>query len=139
MSVRTRGFKELSEELKKIPEELRPEVFKAISETASEIRRDARRRVPVDTGDLRDSIKVRRSKKKLNAVIWPDYPRSGRRIKKGSRKSVPGAKVYYAYAVEYGTKHQREQPFLIPASDAAEEEFVERVDEILGRIVDGTL
>lgn len=139
MSVQMRGFKELAEELEEIPRKLRPEVFKVISETASDIQRDAQRRVPVDTGDLRDSIKVKESEKDLNAVIWPDYPKSGRTIKKGSKKSQSAAKVYYAYAVEYGTKTHREQPFLNPARDAAEEKFVERIDRILGGVVDGTL
>lgn len=138
MTVRALGFAEFARELAQMNDEVREKVYPAIEETAEEILRDAKRRVPVDHGDLRDSLVVRGNKKKLTARVEAGYPKTGRKVQKGSKKSAAGARVYYAYAVEYGTKHQKEQPFLIPAFENAEEFFVERTAKALEEVLNGT-
>ncbi len=64
---------------------------------------DARRRVPVDTGRLKDSIRVTRLKgdPKQNIRVY-----AGNRLKGGP---------FYAHMVEYGTVKMRARPFLRPA------------------------
>lgn len=138
MTVRAVGFSELAKELSQMGDDVKEKIFPVIEETAQRIQQEAKSRVPVDSGDLRESIKVRGNKKKLTAKVEAGYPKKGRKIKRGSAKSVPGARVYYALAVEYGTKNQKEQPYMAPAVENAEDPFVERMGKVLEEILNGS-
>jgi HK97 gp10 family phage protein len=75
-----------------------PEVRRALEEMAEAGAADARRRVPVDTGRLRDGIRAEATED-------------------GARWGVEG--VPYADDVEFGTFDTRAQPFLRPSIDSA--------------------
>lgn len=68
---------------------------------------DARRRVPIDTGALRDSLEIKTEKRRKNTKITYQI----------RSKGVSQGGVRYAFAVENGVKGQKAQPFLRPAID----------------------
>lgn len=76
-----------------------------IRATVADIEADARQRVPVDTGALRDSIKGRVINQQSGEV------------------TAGGGDVDYAGYVEYGTVKMAAQPYMHPAADAARPRF----------------
>lgn len=79
----------------------------AVRRTADEIVRDARSRAPVDTGQLRSSIKAVSLEHGKSAEVMADTD--------------------YAAFVEFGTYKMAAQPFLTPAVQAHTDEFIEDV------------
>ena len=73
--------------------------------------------VAFDTGALRDSIKVRHSRKNMSAKVVATYPKA-RKIKGKRGLASEDQKRYYAFAIEYGTKKRYQTPFLHPAARA---------------------
>lgn len=69
-------------------------------EVAREIEQGARERVPVDSGDLRDSIATTR-------VALGDY-----RVEAGA------GGAFYGFLVEFGTSKTPARPFMVPAAEA---------------------
>jgi HK97 gp10 family phage protein len=78
-----------------------------LEECGEVVAEDARRRVPVASGKLKDTIRVRRLKgdPRRNVRIY-----AGNRIKDGA---------FYAHMIEYGTVKMRAKPFLRPALNAS--------------------
>lgn len=91
------GGKELAEKFKKISKDVENELEQALMTGGLRVERDAKIKVPVDTGRLRSSIATR-----LTA-------------EGDSRYVEVGTNVKYAPYVEYGTSKQPAQPFLYPA------------------------
>lgn len=127
----------VAEKLKKAGEgAVREKVFEELARGGERICEDAKKRVPVRTGELKQSLKVRRYKKSLAVAVEADYPKTVKYRKgKGSKKSLSGSRIYYAFAVEYGTRKDPAQPFLGPAleanEDAIEERLLDAVEEAL--------
>jgi len=78
-----------------------------LERAAEVIAEDARRRVPVDSGKLKSTIRVTRLK---------GDPRRNVRIYAGNRKKQ-GA--FYAHMIEFGTVKMKAKPFLRPAVNAS--------------------
>ncbi|APY14314.1 HK97 gp10 family phage protein [Brucella sp. 10RB9214] len=101
MAVKTKGLDRLQIKLKKFPEVAEKLVRAAMEQAADEIVAMMKRLVPVDNGDLRDSI----------GWTWGTAPKYSQRI--GSVKSNDGkltitiyagnSKVRYAHLVEWGS------------------------------------
>lgn len=131
-SVTVDGEKALAEFLKKFPQDITNKVMKkAVRAGAMLVYKEMKRRVPVRSGNLRDSIKVvkrkRIDKRKLgkNEIVYSVIPKRTTRRKtfklaSGEKWTIKGmvADGYYAHMVEYGTVHQSAQPFMRPAIDA---------------------
>ena len=116
INVKVSGTNVLAEELKDVRETvLKEKVMKHLSDSADAVRDEAKRIVPVKTGHLRDSIKARNTRGKLESAVYCDYPDNGKVRKSSTEKQTAGARDYYAFAVEYGTKRTQAQPFLKPA------------------------
>ena len=94
--------------------ELQPKVSAAVKKTAEAIAEEARQRVPVDEGDLRDAIHVQRTGPAAYAVVAGN-----------------GGDVFYGHMVEMGTTHSAPQPFLLPAAEAHLDDAVARVEAAL--------
>lgn len=77
----------------------------AIVKAAADVVKDARNRVPVKSGALRNSI---------SASI------------KGNKATI-GPTAFYGRFVEFGTAKMEPQPFLLPAAEAVEPQLVEYV------------
>ena len=117
-------------DIPRLMQTLPPEIFTAIQELAQEtalrIAERAKEIVPVRTGHLLDSI---------NAVFGEDVedPDSD-----GSPRAFEPVQVVadtpYASFVEFGTSKMAAQPFLGPAAEELEPEFLSAVDSILERL-----
>ncbi|WP_158096043.1 HK97-gp10 family putative phage morphogenesis protein [Cloacibacillus sp. An23] len=120
--------------------ELREKTYERLRKLTDIVMEDAKRRAPVKTGALRDSVTARtwkrsRSYNKMRGVVYADYPKTGRVTKSKTKKQAAGAPVYYAFAVEYGTRHVKARPFLRPAL-ASKAQLIEReMNEMLKEAV----
>jgi HK97 gp10 family phage protein len=100
----------------RIANELKPAVDLAVRQTSGLIAREAKQRVPVRTGSLRNAIDVeRKGMAKYEVVAWSD-------------------EAWYGHLVEWGTRHSAPRPFLTPAAESAREPLEHRVRQALGRL-----
>jgi HK97 gp10 family phage protein len=101
---------------------------KAANMAAKVIVDEAKRRVPVDSGDLRKSIVVRADKKRYQgegevvAVMGFRKPHSRR-----------------AHLTEFGTSRSRKQPFFIPAMESKSQDALDKLEEVLQKAILQTL
>lgn len=84
------------------------------------VAKEAKARVPVRTGNLRDSIVVRGDE---------NLRRAGGSV----RQAFVVAKAPHAHLVELGTKHSRKRPFLEPALEKAGQQAIDKMGANLGR------
>ena len=120
----------ISKKLKKLYSfEVDERFFKALKRGGRVVRNEAKARAIIGTrepyqgagtGRLKKSIRVKTYAKKLFVRVQAWYPKNPRVWKKSGRKE------YYAFAVEYGTRHQSKKPFLHPALEAKKDE-VEKI------------
>ena len=86
---------------------------------------DARRRCPVDTGALKASLHLAKSKTRKPEI-------------KREVKISPGKKEYYGTFVELGTANINPQPFMRPAIDENQDRIAKAINQkvlsALGRI-----
>lgn len=108
---------------------------------ASVTRKNVKARVPVDTGNLREAIVMKRVKgSKLNA----EYIVA---VRKGKRADVKAAKsgegrlgkdAYYAHMVEFGTVKMPAQPYIRPgfeeSTQAATDAIAKRLKQRLEKV-----
>lgn len=130
LSVKVIGEKELVDKLKKLSAgKIQDAVYVALREITDTIADDAKRRCPVETGALRDSITPRTFKDDngVNSYVYCEYPNTERKASfKGQKR------LYYAMAVEYGNRHAIAQPFLKPALRANKKRALALVLNALG-------
>ncbi len=110
---------------------LREKVFGALQRGGEAVAEEARARVVVDTGRLKESIKVKSHSRTLSVKVEADYPKNTRLRKRKTRKQKAGSKEYYAMAVEYGTRHVSARPFLMPAGEAKARMITDEVEKAL--------
>lgn len=81
----------------------------------------ARNLVPVDTGTLKSTIRVRRLKGDpfLDVRVY-----AGSRVKGGGSEKGAARGAFYAHMVEYGTVKLSARPFLRPALDAVKGKII---------------
>lgn len=94
-TIDRKQLNDLIDNLKTIGDEVADAVFSEIEASALEIETDAKLNCPVDTGNLRASIKSIYDRKTFAAGVFSN--------------------VEYAPYVEFGTSKQQAQPFLYPA------------------------
>lgn len=113
-------IRKLSREFGLVPVRLRPLVKKAVQKTALDIERDAKLKVAVDTGNLKNSIG--HSDLRLGGT---DY-------------SVEiGPTANYGVFVEQGTTRMAPQPFMGPAADRHEPLFQQAMAQIAEETLGG--
>ena len=103
ISINIKNIQKTQRNIEKQINELDDSVQRELQQVTIESERNANRRVPVDTGTLRDSITIDLNE---NSIV---------------------ADVDYAILVERGTILQAPQPFLRPASVEAFEDGVRRL------------
>ena len=118
ITLQVHGTKELMADLRKAKVDVQNDARRVLREMADKIADDARRRVPVDTGALRSTIRPWVSKKTLDASVSA-----------GGKSG--GVDVYYAHFVEHSTKKKPARPFLYPAGRAHEQETEERLTAVM--------
>lgn len=140
MQIKVEGLAELAKALKALPPEIAGKnggpLRRAIGRAAVVIRDDARRRAPVDTGNLRDNIIAVRKRKSPQGTegYFVEVRRKRRKYantRANRRKGRVGktyenlGEAYYGMFVELGTAKMPAQPFLRPAFESKKAEAVE--------------
>ena len=98
-----------------ITAEIENKAMNGLEKACEQIADRARSLCPVDTGTLRDTIRVRR----LSGDPFLDVRvYAGSRIAGGGSKKGAERGAFYAHMVEYGTVKMGKKPFLRPALDA---------------------
>ncbi len=103
----------LESRLPEIVAELRPRVSAAVKAGAEAIASEAKARVPVLTGALRDSIEVRRHSATTYRVV-------------GAQSGT-----FWGSFVEYGTEYMEAKPYLLPSAEDQEEAIAAGVAAVL--------
>lgn len=126
------GDKEILADLRKnYPGKIEDKVFDAITDGVNRIRGEAKRRVPVDTGRLRFSLQARSFRDKMYGVVYADYPKNRALHKSTTKRQKAGTPDYYAMCVEYGTRRQKAQPFLIPAAKKLRPWITKQIKQVM--------
>lgn len=95
-------------DLDKVADSLGEGFMRAVEETARGVQAEAKRLVPVDSGDLQKAISVR--VKTSHAEVYVDTSRA-----------------YYGHFVEFGIKGRPAKPFMVPAAELERKKFKERL------------
>lgn len=110
-SVKLTGFDQLIQALKTLSPKIQRKVGRAaLTKACQPIIEDAKRLVPVDTGELEDSI--------TSVAVRAERDSLKRNI--GFRKTAS----WRAHFIEFGTIHNAAQPFMRPALDARHEDAI---------------
>ena len=158
------GVSALRKKLRRIDPEIKKEIADVVIEGLEAIRRDAQALVPVDTGELRDSIEVQFSKRDgVSGLVGPGAKAAEIVRRKSDSKTAFGgwkyrlskknkAKLYQffkGYWIEFGTKGnakknippQSARPFMAPAYLANREWIRQKariaVDNVLRKVAGG--
>lgn len=109
------GAAELQKALQEKADAIVNAAGRAIDESAESMRDDMRRHVPVDTGTLRDAVKVRRSAALIREV------------------GVTDTKAYYGRFIEHGTSTRPARPFILPAAERERRKYPQRVADAINK------
>lgn len=136
VTVKVEGLRELGERMKGLTEDMNNRIARsATAAGAVVIRKAAQQKVPVDTGNLRKNVIVKRIPRG-EAQLTSEHIVTVRRGKLTKKQKGSGLQdAYYGTFVEYGTAKMPAQPFLRPAFDqqkgAATESIKDRIEKRL--------
>lgn len=136
VTVKVEGLRELGERMKSLSDDVNNRIARAATAAgAVVIRNAAQAKVPVDTGNLKKNIIVKRLPKGESSLTSEHIVtvRQGKLTKKQKEKGLGDA--FYGRFVEYGTAKMPARPYLRPAYDQNKERAVEAIkDRIKKRI-----
>src|SRR5690606_6884223 len=112
-SVRITGMGKLRSQLTRLAVDMSKAADRAEREAAEETKRVMQELVPVDSGRLRDAIRIQEGASGLEVG--------------------PGDEITYSMYVEYGTSEMSAQPYAGPAADVARSQFRDTVAETVRR------
>lgn len=101
--------------LPEIIAELPVAIRAALVMSAQKIAQDAKDRVPVETGRLRDAIHVELTEEGVE-VVAGDHD------------------VFYGHMIEHGTTHSPPHPFLVPALEENKSEVIASVEAAIKKV-----
>lgn len=153
-TVRIDGLKEIGARLRALPDEITKKgsggpLLLALRRMGAKIAKDAKSRVAVDTGTLRDNIITPRLPKKrrkdgeegvevtvrFKAKKYKDSARNRRLGRVGGEYNNNGP-LFYARFLEFGTSRQQARPFLTSAFEAAKPELPQMFATEMTRAID---
>ncbi len=116
MATKVEGADKLKRKMAGFPQQARREIARAMEQSAEEIVRLAKSLVPVDQGDLRDSIGWNWHGLPQGSVELGQVRTEGKGAGNLSIVIYAGDdKAFYARWVEHGTSQRAAQPFFWPA------------------------
>lgn len=133
-AVRIDGLKDLDAALAQLPKATGKNVLRRTGVLAlAPVVAAAKRNVPVDDGDLRDSLRVTTKLSKRQQRINAKAVAEG----KSSVQLYAGAAALpHAHLVEFGTEKMPPQPFMRPAWDAEKDQVLKLIRDELGNEID---
>lgn len=123
----------LSKRLSAIPDAVVRDVRPALIKGAEEVAATMRALVPVDEGDLKESITVTEP-----GQTTPAYAEGGGKRTAGSNQALIAAgneKVRHGHLQEFGTVKQEAQPFMRPGYRLAMPKAQRRISRAIGQAV----
>ena len=151
MSVDIKGLKELQAALNQLPREVQKRPLRAaVSAAAKVIQDEAKRRAPIDTGNLRKAIYRTRSRSgsgtgqetflvavKKGKAEYANTARN-RRLNRVGKKYQTQGEAYYWRFLEFGTAKMAAKPFLRPAFENKKQMAVDVLKQKLGDAITKT-
>lgn len=123
--IQISGAEAIRRAFRNLSPKLRAAVNREVVRSALNIQSAAKRNCPVDTGRLRNSIAAADSEALLTE-------NGEGRLSPDTTEAVIGTRVSYAPFVEFGTRNQEAQPFLVPAWEDESHDFARRLADVLG-------
>lgn len=127
------GIGHLQRRLAAIPKAMKEATQPALLKSAEEMKRSMETLVPVESGDLKDSIHIT-----LGGQTTPPYSQPGgsSTVPDNAVAITVGDKdVRYAHLVEYGTTKTHAQPFFWPAVRLNKKKTTTRIKRAVGKAV----
>lgn len=144
VTVDEKGLKQMKKILQNFPINVRKNAIKGMVRAGAKvIEEEAKRLVPVDTGNLRESIStISQNSKDKNIAHYAVTPLKNKSKTKrfissnGTKWSIKGqvADGYYAHMIEFGTSKMKAQPFLRPAESKHSEAYDESKKYLAKRV-----
>ncbi|HJV73167.1 MAG TPA: HK97-gp10 family putative phage morphogenesis protein [Noviherbaspirillum sp.] len=128
------GFRELAAAMRELPERVaRNTLRRATSSAAAIIRNEARAKAPVDTGEMRRDIQIKRERdtKGEMSAKYSVFVRSGKKSRLSGKSRDVQKDSYYWRFVEFGTAKMAAQPFMRPAFETKKEAAVAQIGAAL--------
>ncbi|MFA5387048.1 MAG: HK97-gp10 family putative phage morphogenesis protein [Candidatus Paceibacterota bacterium] len=120
--IKTSGFRELSEALKRLPDRVAVKILNKVGERVLQpIRDSAFNAAPVESGALKKSIKI---SKRLSARQRAQHKKDG---PNDVEIFVGAGPLPAAHLQEFGTSRHVAQPFMRPAWDANKGQMLEDI------------
>lgn len=144
MSLKIRGLAAVQDQLKEISSEMSAKVLpQAMRASFKKVQRTARELAPVDSGDLRDAIRISSARPKTSRVdsavvgiVIAGMTAKAKQARvaaaafnESQTKRLPPSRRWHF--IELGTKHQAPRPFLRPALDQNAQAVV---DDLAGQL-----
>lgn len=117
--TKVEGLERLKKRFAKLPQKMRVEVRAAIDKSADELIAFQKRLVPVETGELRDSIEKRDGRHELSVEVFSDD--------------------FKARWVEFGTVKMTARPFFYPAYRTLRRRIKGRISRAVKKAVKGNV
>ncbi len=123
IDFKLKGVEELFSNLRAIERDIANQLESIIKKAAEIIVDEAKKRVPVDTGKLRNSLTVKTLEVKKDQLVIGVGPE--------------GKDVYYWFFVEFGSANAEAQPYLRPAfenkKNAVKKEISREIKRLLNK------
>jgi HK97 gp10 family phage protein len=139
-TVKVQGLRELGFAMRELSSDIAGKVARqATAAGASVARKNIKARAPVDTGNLRAAVVMKRERQ---TNLTEEYVVA---VRKGKRRDVAAAKkgegklgkdAYYAHMVEFGTVKTPAQPFIRPGFEESAQPAVEAIAKRLKQRID---
>lgn len=134
-SANLTGFRELAAAMRELGARTAKNTLRrAVSAGAAVVRNEARSRAPVDTGEMKKDIQMKREKDQRGgplAARFSVFVRSGKKSRLAGRARDVQKDSFYWKFVEYGTSKMPAQPFMRPSFESTKEEAVRVIGETL--------
>ncbi len=132
VTVKVEGLADLNRRLTQLPKAIQGRPLRtAVAAGGRVIQQEAKARVPVDTGLVRDRIRVmsmRQEQRNARAEVVVGV----RRVEKNTRRTDP----FYWRFIEFGTRFKPARPFLRPALENKRTEAVDAIRERLAKRIE---
>lgn len=130
VTVQVEGLRDLGDRMKTLKADMANRIARAATAAgAVVIRNAAQQNVPVDTGNLKKNIIVKRIPKSESGLT-SEHIVTVRKGKLTQKQKSSGLKdAYYGAFVEFGTVKKAAQPYLRPAYDRNKELAVEAISD----------
>jgi len=131
--ARSAQLARLQKRLDAIPAAIKKAVEPALRQSGEELVASMRNLAPVDTGDLRDSIKYT-----MPGNSTPPYSQPGGSTVAAENQVLVTAgntDVRYPHLVEYGTADTSAQPFFWPAFRLKRKKLANRIKRRIGKVI----